>query len=1157
MLVKSLKLKNFGSFRDVFIEFPLKGVFLISGKTGSGKSTILEAISFALFKRTPKYGFDDSLPLKELPFKLSIDKNKLSHSLIELEFFINNDLYKIRREWKYDFKNNRVKEHVAEIYKNNEPLKVKVKDVEYEIIRILGFDDIKKAYNNFIKVVFLPQNQFDNFLLSTPKERESILLDLFNLNLYYEIKEKVSKEFNNLKNQIENYINNIDFIKKKIIQNVNHFYDNFKNINDNFYKIKSGDLKSLEIIFNSFNDFTNLFNNESVDIMNDSDKLNIFYSNLVKFKDNLERVLNKFNQELDLNTKELTLLKELRNFVNQIFISFNVDNILSEVEQILVNFDKENFLEFLNFEEDYLKNYLQLLLNNRDLFNRIISKIEAFKLGFNKSLNDINDYFDKIYKIYLNYERELGDIDFKEFVFSVSKFISLKEEFENTHKINFIDILNKVLNYLNKLELEVDEFIKKYQEFSNLFNNFNDIKKNIKEINYKIEITKKEYNELLENLEKLKKSKEYLEKYMELTDYVNSLRKYILENNIDKCLVCKNKINDFSLLESINLSDKEKEKIYLEKEIKVKEKQLEKINVNLSKFQGIYDAKLQELNLITKKIDNLYKDINTLITNFIKNLDNLKSTVIILLDFINYIQNDTNIVSLFKAFKIDNIFINEIILRISKIEEKLNLKLQELLEFSSFKDLSIKNQDLFNDKVFMILETLYSKLFSKLNQAFLNKIRINLDSIFNLLINNQFLDLKKNFDNILFIFNEVIKDLKNLKEDILFLENYNMKNINMKNVVGSFNYNIDFNKYLLYLDEFINYIENIIKQGDIKNKIDFESDEFIKKIEFILKDFNKFILDFDKNIDSLNNLVNLKINLKKINEILDKKINKLIDVNKNFNYSINSILSFSEIYDRFYSFDIEKSDSIKVFSFFKTINDNINNFKNNLLQEIEVIENSLNNKKEILISFSKDINNFIFNLSIIFVDLNDLKNTYENLDKIKQEYEILEELYNDFVSKSRVDVITFLSKKLFDLLYFNTNKVIEKLTEGRYNMFINQNMEIFIKDNWYSIDRGVRSLSGGEKFLTSLSLALAISEISSKSKYPIKSLFIDEGFSTLDVDTLNDVMEYLENYFNNISDKVLAIITHIPEVKEKFNYIIEVIKDKNGSKINIINKFIS
>ncbi|MGC8735003.1 MAG: AAA family ATPase, partial [bacterium] len=355
MLVKSLKLRNFGSFRDISIEFPLKGVFLISGKTGSGKSTILEAISFALFKRTPKYGFDDSLALKELPFKSSIDKNRLSYSLVELEFFINNDLYKIKREWRYDYKNVKVKEHSAEIYKNNEPLKVKVKDVEYEIIKILGFDDIKKAYNNFIKVVFLPQNQFDNFLVSTPKERESILIDLFNLNLYYEIKEKISKEFTKLKNEIENFNNSIEFVKNSIFQNLDYFFINLQKIT-NYLKI---------IDFPKEINFEHFYKKDSFNLDN-LDNLDNFYNDLINIKSELDSILNKIENELDLINNKLISIKSLKNNINDIFIKFNVDNILNEVDFILEKVNNLNFGKFINLEKENLNNYLQLLISNRE-----------------------------------------------------------------------------------------------------------------------------------------------------------------------------------------------------------------------------------------------------------------------------------------------------------------------------------------------------------------------------------------------------------------------------------------------------------------------------------------------------------------------------------------------------------------------------------------------------------------------------------------------------------------------------------------------------------------------------------------------------------------------------------------------------------------------
>lgn len=1130
MLVKSLKLRNFGSFRDVFIEFLLKGVFLISGKTGSGKSTILEAICFALFKRTPKYGFDDSLPLKELPFKFSIDKNKLSYSLVELEFFINNDLYKVRREWKYDYKNNKIKEHLAEIYKNNEPIKVKVKDVEYEIIKILGFDDIKKAYNNFIKVVFLPQNQFDNFLISTPKERESILIDLFNLNLYYEIKEKISKEFTKLKNEIENLTNNIGFVKNNLLQSLDYFISNLEKLKNYFLAIEfNNDFINVlikEIEFNDFNKIDNLN-------LDNLDNLVTFYNYLINFKGKLDFVLNKIENELEIVNKKITSIKALENIINNIFINFNVDNILNEVNFILekiddLNFDKY-FDKFIDFKEENLNKYLELLITSRELVSKILNNLDSFISNLSKNLNHINNYLDNIYKIYFNSKEifKLQEVNFRDFVFTINKFNSLKNEFEVSKNVNLFNQINRIIFFINNLELKVTEIIKKYHDFNELLINVDNLEKEKMEIKNNIDSFQKEYNQLFNNLQNLKTKKEQLQEFLELTAYVNTLRKYILSNKIDKCLVCKNEITDFKILENISLSNKEKEKISLEKEIKDKEKELERINISLSKLNGILKSKIEELNLVNKKVNKYYKDILDLVNIFIDILEDLKKQFLFLHDFINYLKANFEYEIMNNILGFDDKFVNEVILKILKIQQKIKLSFESVINENN---------------------SLYVNFFSKLREAFLNKIKFNVELISNLFTNYGLLDLNKYIDNIVFIFNEIKEDIQNIKNNILFLKKSNINTF--------LDYELEVNSFLNFLDDFLNYVNSFVQfRTEIdKNELNLRFNNFIKELKFLFEIFRKIVLNFDINIEKLKAILELKNKLNNIKEILNKKISELIKIKKDHDYLFDS--SIYLISENFYSININKNNYKKNFETFKDININIDNFKNKISDELIKIENSLNTKKENLISFKQELNNYIKNFEIIFNNLNELKKNYNDLGKIKEEYELIEELYNDFFSRSKIDVISFLSKKLFDLLYFNTNNVIEKITEGRYNLFISEGMDIFIRDNWYSMDRVVKSLSGGEKFLTSLSLALSISEISSKSKYPIKSLFIDEGFSTLDVDTLNDVMEYLENYFNNISDKVLAIITHIPEVKDKFNYIIEIIKDKNGSKINIINKLL-
>jgi exonuclease SbcC len=412
-----------------------------------------------------------------------------------------------------------------------------------------------------------------------------------------------------------------------------------------------------------------------------------------------------------------------------------------------------------------------------------------------------------------------------------------------------------------------------------------------------------------------------------------------------------------------------------------------------------------------------------------------------------------------------------------------------------------------------------------------------------LLIGYELLNLVNYIDKVKYIFEDIKNILKSLKEDLLNLSKKDIYNEN----------------YLSYFEEFLDYVNELLefKLNYNNNKVEIKSkfEDFNNKLFNIQVDFKEKLKNIDYHIEILKYIINLRDNINKIKEVLNMKLVELKNIIDNFNFNpkLSITSNFYNIYSNFEDFIIKQDNLVKKISDLKKVNQNLNEFKNNLLNQLEEMEKDLNIKKDNLVSLKSDILNYTEKLDLIFYNLNELKNNYKELEKIQEDYELIEELNNDFSAKSGIDLISYLSTKLFDLLYFRTNKIIESLTEGRYNLFIKRG-DIFIRDNWYNVDRGVKSLSGGERFLTSLSLALAISEISSKSKYPIKSLFIDEGFSTLDIDTLNDVMDYLENYFNNVSDKVLGIITHIPEVKDKFNYIIEVIKDKNGSKVNIINK---
>jgi exonuclease SbcC len=127
---------------------------------------------------------------------------------------------------------------------------------------------------------------------------------------------------------------------------------------------------------------------------------------------------------------------------------------------------------------------------------------------------------------------------------------------------------------------------------------------------------------------------------------------------------------------------------------------------------------------------------------------------------------------------------------------------------------------------------------------------------------------------------------------------------------------------------------------------------------------------------------------------------------------------------------------------------------------------------------------------------------------------------------------------------------------NRYELYKAENsteMELQIKDkNFFDDIRNINSLSGGETFLVSLALALGLSDLASK-KTKIRSLFIDEGFGTLDPENLNNALDALE-LLRQTEDRQIGIISHVEELKKRIHTQVQVIKiSSEFSKILIID----
>jgi exonuclease SbcC len=134
------------------------------------------------------------------------------------------------------------------------------------------------------------------------------------------------------------------------------------------------------------------------------------------------------------------------------------------------------------------------------------------------------------------------------------------------------------------------------------------------------------------------------------------------------------------------------------------------------------------------------------------------------------------------------------------------------------------------------------------------------------------------------------------------------------------------------------------------------------------------------------------------------------------------------------------------------------------------------------------------------------------------------------------------------------NQQLVKL-HNRYQLQLKTNAELGIEiiDTWQANTiRDCKTLSGGESFLVSLALALALSDLVS-DKTSIDSLFLDEGFGTLDADTLDIALDALDNL--NAQGKMIGIISHVESMKERIDVQIQVSKQQGLGVSKLAEQF--
>lgn len=164
--------------------------------------------------------------------------------------------------------------------------------------------------------------------------------------------------------------------------------------------------------------------------------------------------------------------------------------------------------------------------------------------------------------------------------------------------------------------------------------------------------------------------------------------------------------------------------------------------------------------------------------------------------------------------------------------------------------------------------------------------------------------------------------------------------------------------------------------------------------------------------------------------------------------------------------------------------------------------------------------------------------------------------------KEKIKLETYVQTTYFERIIFRANQRLRVMSNDQYELvrreeasnFQRQSgLDLDVKDYYNGSVRDVKSLSGGESFLASLSLALGLSDEvqSSSGGIRLDTMFIDEGFGSLDGETLELAFKALMSLSND--NKLIGIISHVDALKTKIDKQIIISKDKvGGSKAKIV-----
>ncbi|QUH18779.1 AAA family ATPase [Alkaliphilus sp. B6464] len=1147
-----LKIKGINSFNnEQIIEFDRlveKGLFGIFGPTGSGKSSILDAITLALYgniARDSKEFINTEADRGEVSFEFQILDGK-ARKIYRLE-------RGIRRK-----KGGGIETSLARIMEiDGEEINILaegVTSVNNEVIRVIGLNS-----DDFTRSVVLPQGKFSEFLKLTGRERRNMLERIFGLEQYgKEIMDKINAERKkydvkriDLEGQLKGYEGITEDYYKEVsdklallleeekelkteIQRLDKEYEDSKRIWSLQEELKIYEAtkkileeKKLEIEESRrrfvMGEKANLLKPYITNLRSIDEKISINNLALEKLEKDLPRVNEKLKEVEENHQKALAYKEE--QFPNLIAKIENCKQAqeMAEQNQILIK-------EIKVLEEIYISN----TKHNEDK-SKILEKLRARRLELQLKAKEIEKYLEEIYigphiregleEAYrLEKDMEKVSLEKKEndkLLLDLSKIIEnnkikLKEELDKKEKLEvvlrkFIEdgkLLEKTplkdenFIFTNKIELE-----KKKGELTSLEEHLIQKSALVKDIEdllmVKSSLEKKQgqyisqINEAERNLEVLKTEV----KNLEMQSFAAQLAKHLHKDQ--SCPVCGSKEHPHPAQdkEAEFLIDKTDELNGIETMLIALKEEKTKLDISIAQIVKEEDIKKTNLEDIEKLVkDQSIEDIRKEVVELEEELEKLAKKRE------EYISSKTKVEEEIEKNK-------ENINTTNTLIAGLNIELQK--DGGSYNTLGNKIDKLSQSIKDMSL--LYEKLKDELK---IENIAVEYNQM-------------KSWDRER---SEKEKELKKLRE-IVEVENRQRESLEEK--LHSLNLEIVKNKQQLEENkkQLALSIERIKKLAENKNPKEYKValENKIKEVEEAEKALKERVERGkalqQKMVEEKAIAENNRVNLAN-----DYGLKKLELEENTKEQGFGSIEEIKE-----YLFEEEQLKKLE--KRIMAYDDEVKNIDHNLgrinkaldgrllTEEAWIqIQELLANKKQTQEEKSKEIGEVQQVVKDVKEKLETIKELKKEEKKITHKLDLLLELSkmlegNRFVEYVAINQLKYIAKE--------ASKWLKEITRSRYALELDSSGNFIMRDDFNGgIRRATNTLSGGETFLTSLSLALALSShIQLKGSAPLEFFFLDEGFGTLDSDLLEVVMNALERLH---SEKLsVGIISHVEELKSR------------------------